>query len=641
MNRALRSGCVAAALVATSGPARADDDRPDLPEATTQPSALPATTELTEAELLRMAEAGETVEIFDERPDKPFDRDTEVRLTGEQLAARGAVDLGTALALLPDVQVRDAGRGGFNIDIRGGRKGAVAILVDGVMVNDPYYGTFDVSTIPITDIVQIRVATTPQSPIDGPGGTAGVIEVITRDAFGSQLVVARLTGSTLQAFGMTGTTRVPLAKRLALRLSASGNAGARDFELPMTTSIDEGRRAATGALRLEYRDGDRRLVVDGSADDRSYLAPPNDLGTNFLLVDRETTYRAQAKFDDKLGRLQLQAQGWAFSLDRASRNFNNVDLENQRSSEELSATRVGGMVLATRPFARDFRWATSATLDHQEATVVESGGDVSGGEVTVLQLAVDGQYERRRFRIDAAAGLAIPIGFGADPWPEGKLVAKYKPLTHLELTATTGYKGRVPSLRERFDISTGNPDLQPENAFHAEVRAIEQRDGIRLEVAPFYRQTHGTVRVSTDPADMMRLTNLGELDIYGVDLQGRVSVHAMIEVGGSYNYIRAKSDTSDDPLDRLPRHRADAWVQATPLAKLSALARVRYAGEAIESGMITDAHFLVEGTLTAALSRAYLAVVRVEDALDEAPATRSGFTTAGRVVSVVLQGTWE
>ena len=132
--------------------------------ASTQPAAPAA---LTDEELLALSQ-GEAIEIFDERPDKPFDRDTEVRLTGEQLAARGAVDLASALALLPDVTVRDAGRGGFNIDIRGGRKGAVAILIDGIAANDPYYGTFDVSTIPITDIVQIRVSTTPQSPIDVP-----------------------------------------------------------------------------------------------------------------------------------------------------------------------------------------------------------------------------------------------------------------------------------------------------------------------------------------------------------------------------------------------------------------------------------------------------------------------------------------
>ena len=61
----------------------------------------------TDAQLLEES-LKETIEIFDERPDKPFDRDTEIRLTGEQLAARGAVDLGTALALLPDVTVRDA-----------------------------------------------------------------------------------------------------------------------------------------------------------------------------------------------------------------------------------------------------------------------------------------------------------------------------------------------------------------------------------------------------------------------------------------------------------------------------------------------------------------------------------------------------
>src|SRR5690242_3645358 len=75
------------------------------------------TPELTDEELAQMSEA-ETIEVFDERPDKPFDRDTEVKLTNEQMVRRGATDLATALALLPDVTVRDGGRGGFNVDIR-------------------------------------------------------------------------------------------------------------------------------------------------------------------------------------------------------------------------------------------------------------------------------------------------------------------------------------------------------------------------------------------------------------------------------------------------------------------------------------------------------------------------------------------
>src|SRR5688572_19121410 len=87
--------------------------------------------ELTDEDLLRLAEEqAEVIEIWDERPDKPYDRDTQVRLTGEELARRGATDLASALALIPEINVREVGRGGFNIDIRGARKGAVRVLID-------------------------------------------------------------------------------------------------------------------------------------------------------------------------------------------------------------------------------------------------------------------------------------------------------------------------------------------------------------------------------------------------------------------------------------------------------------------------------------------------------------------------------
>ncbi|MGE3547075.1 MAG: TonB-dependent receptor, partial [Kofleriaceae bacterium] len=120
-----------------AAPPEADTPQPpsDQPSVTTQtpPEGL------TDEQLVELAGA-EVIEIVAERPDKPFDRDTTVRLTGEELAQRGATDLASALALLPDVAVRDVGRGGFNIDVRGARKGSVAIMIDGVNVTDPYYG---------------------------------------------------------------------------------------------------------------------------------------------------------------------------------------------------------------------------------------------------------------------------------------------------------------------------------------------------------------------------------------------------------------------------------------------------------------------------------------------------------------------
>ncbi len=599
------------------------------------------TAALTDEELVELSQA-ETVEIFDERPDKPFDRDTQVRLTGEQLAARGATDLATALSLLPDVTVRDVGRGGFNVDIRGARKGAVSILIDGVLVSDPYYGTFDVSTIPITDIVQIRMATTPQSPIDGAGGPGGVIEVITRDAYGEQLVIARATGDSLPSVGVTGTARVPLTRALALRIAMSGLAGARDMELPSNASIGEQRRAATGSTRLEYREGPTRVAVDGFLDDRHYVSPPSEeVATSpILLVDRETTMRAQAKADLKRDKLQLQAQGWVHHLSRRSRYFRDPELTNMSSFETLRALRVGGMALATHPIGKDSRWAASASVDRANADVTNTANHVEG-DTMMLEAAGNYQYEVKTVRVDAAAGIAVPIGVGADPWPEGKLGVHWRPsFGPLEVVGTAARKGRVPSLRERFEPG-GNPALGPEMMSHVELRGIyDVKESVRVELAPFYKRSNGTVRASTDPADMGMLVNLGSLSFYGVDTQVRVMLPRENSVGGSYSYIQVKGET-ENPIDRLPHHRADLWISAKAGRRVTLVARGRYVGESLDKMTTVPSYALIEVTATAQLSRELMAVLRIDDLLDERPETRSGYFAPGRVVMLVLQGQWE
>jgi len=616
----------------------------DAPPAASAPAAPDAPAEgISDVALEKLSE-GETVEIFDERPDKPFDRDTEVRLTGAELAARGATDLGSALALLPDVTVRDAGRGGFNIDVRGARKGAVSVLIDGVLVSDPYYGTFDVSTIPITDIVQIRVATTPQSPIDGPGGPGGVIEVHTRDAIGPQAVIGRITGDSLPSFGMTGTARVPLAQHLALRLSASGLGGARDLQLPSDAAIGEDRHAVTGAGRLEYRDGDRRIAIDGFLDDRHYISPPSDeVRSTILMIDRETTARASIKADDKIGALQLQAEAWTQYLARRSRFFADPALTSEVQIENLQALRSGAMALATMPFCKDFRWALSTTVDFEKAVVSDIMNNAVRGKTMLVEPAGDLQYEHKQFRADLAVGAAIPFGVGASPWPEAKAVAKYKPRPDLEVTATGAYKGRVPSLRERFDVANGNPDLGPERIAHAELRAVEHvSDRLHLEVAPYYKHSKGTIRASTDPRAMGELVNLGIVNYWGIDTVARVTPNPMVELGAAYEYIKARSDdTGDDPLDRLPHHRWEAWVQGHLGQRFSGLARATYFGSSIDQTKQVPGYTLIQANLTAQVTRQYLAVLRVDDLLNERPETRAGYHMAGRVISIVMQGTWE
>jgi outer membrane receptor protein involved in Fe transport len=630
-----------AIVVALGGIAHADTGSGDNVE----PS---APTGMTAAELEQISK-GEAIEIFDERPDKPFDRDTEVRLTGEQLAARGATDLGTALALLPDVTVRDAGRGGTNLDVRGARKGSVSIFIDGVLVSDPYYGTFDVSSIPITDIVQIRVATGPQSPIDGAGGNGAVIEVLTRDAIGPQLVVARFTGDTLPSAGVTATARVSLAPHWGLRVSGSGNASFHAFALPDAMPDLPGQsHNSTGAARLEYRDGATRVAIDGFIDERHYLSPPADDETSqqTLLVDREATKRASVKADTQVGTWQLQGQGWLYHLYRRSLFFSDdeISVPSETSLEALTAFRTGAMVLATRPLGKEWRIAMSSWIDFNQSEVKDLAGDDTKASTTLVELAADAQYEHKTIRIDGSAGLALPFVYmGADPWPEGKLTAKWRPnYGSFELDAIVGRKGRIPSLRERFDPMTGNPSLGAEMIDDFELRAIEQlTERLRIEFAPFYKHQTGTVRSSPNPADDGRLVNLGVLQLYGVDLMARVTLEKRVEVGGAWNYIRATSDVDPtDPLDRLPHNKVEGWVQVTPDPHISLIGRARYFGKSIDQNVALPGNTTLELTATAPINKTWLAVVKCTDLLNAAPEIRAGYHTVGRVVSFVLQGTW-
>jgi hypothetical protein len=443
----------------------------------------------------------------------------------------------------------------------------------------------------------------------------------------------------LPSFGVSGTARVALARRLALRMSASGLMGARDFDVPSGT-VPEGRRAANGAARLEYRNANDRVALDAFIDDRHYVSPPGET-SSILLIDRETTGRGLLKADVKRGKLQLQTQLFAQAMKRRSRNFMDAAMTVEQRTELMSVQRFGGMVLATSPIGKDLRWVASTSLGRDSGEDTVMGRTVSG-ETSIVESAADLQYEKKTVRLDGAAGVAAPIGVGADPWPEAKLVARWRPrFGPIEITATGARKGRVPSLRERFDSQMGgNAGLGPEKMTHAELRVIaEEKDQYRIDVAPFFRRTTGQVRFSTAVG---HLVNLDTLDTYGVDVSARVHPHSLVEIGGAYNYIKLDNcGMATCTLDRLPQHRGEGWVEVTPESRFRFNARAKYFGKFVDQGMNLPAYTTLEASGTATLSRQYMIVLRGDDLLNARPETHAGYFGPGLVVSIVLQGQWE
>lgn len=628
-------------LVLSSGvpSARAEERAP------TEPVWIDASGEADDALFLTPEMTGEVIEVWAERPEKPFERDTELRLTRQQLTQRGATNLAEALDLLPELMVRSAGRGGMQINIRGARKGSIKILIDGVPISDPYYGNFDISSIPVTDIEQIRVSSSPGSPVDGTGGPGGVIEVHTRDAVGATALRGRFEGNSLPTSNAAATVRTMLGDSWAIRLSATGTLGSQAFQVVdaggAMQPLGEERRAALGAARLEYRGPVRRLVVDSWASTRGFTVPPGEDGaSDILVIDSETTTRNSVVADDSIAGWRLLGSAYAQTLRRDSRYFADPAMDEMRRQEDLRANREGASFLASRVLGSSWQIIGSAVIDSESADVRDvDGASVAEGRASLGELASGMRFERGRFQLDAAAGVAIPMGIGASPWPEAKVSAELRPIDGVSFKLIGGHKGRVPTLRERFEDGIGNQALGPEKVLYTELVVLTQPTAwLSTQISTFERRGNGQIRF-----DIMTnaLVNLGELDTRGFEAQAQLFPNDPLGGGLLWAFIDAYAEQGgSDPLDFLPRNRAEAWVRGRLSSHAGGTLRLRFTGEQIDRQNVIDARTTVDVSAYGRLGE-FTGSIRVDNLTDESYPIRAGVLAPGRIISLQLTGDWD
>jgi hypothetical protein len=582
--------------------------------------------------------------VWDERKTKPFDRDTELRLTGDQLAQRGARDLAEALALLPEVNIRDIARGGSQIEIRGARKSSVKVFVDGIPLGDPYRGNFDVTSIPVTDIVEVRISASPASPIDGTGGPGGVVEVHTREAVGARMLIARADVNSLPQERFAASTRTMIGDFFAVRASATGDVGSRDLNAVVPDNqpvkIGEDRRSIAGALRLEYRRGTRRVAIDGSAQTGTYLVPPSETDTGQIIdIDKAVDARLGLVAEDEVGGWRLQGRSYIFTSRRKSLFYPDARLEGPPQVEDVHATSVGGRLLANRPIGEKLQLLGSVNVDSDYGTATTDMSTI-GGRATMSEAATGFKWTPGMVRMDGAVGLAVPLDVGAKPFPEAKLSLKASPLTFLTTRVVGGYKGRLPTLRERFEIGDGNAALGPEKALYAEVGArLEKNDYVDFDVAGYVRHVNGFIRFNQQ---LGMLINIGELTMYGTDMRAIAFPFSPIRGGGSVELVKVKSAFGDDAIDRLPKVRGDLWVDGQWHGRFGGIARWRYVGEMQDQGNTLPDYYLFDLSAYVRIYRDIMANAGVDNMLDKRYLDRAaGIYGVGRVFRLGVQGTFE
>ena len=571
--------------------------------------------------------------------------ESDLRLTGKELAERGVRDVGEAIAMLPDVNLRMSGRGEMIVDIRGARNRSVLVRIDGVPVDEPYFGSFDISSIPVTDIQEIRVSKVPASPGDGIGGSGGVIDITTRPASGKRQLWGQLQGAHPWDGQGSFSGRMRLSDNHALRLSAGGRYARRELEATSAEGapvvlIDQADRVH-GGFRSEHRFKRGLLSTDGWAQRRSYLVPPEpNTRLQVLQIEPQTSIRGALAYRFLFGAWTVQGYGYAqYQLQRWAR-YTDPSLDNALGIESFRSQRQGTGTSVYRPLGERVRLGMHGFFQTDGVEARGVTGDQTQGRVNLLQGASSLRWDiHRRVRLTSAVGVASATR-AATPWPEAKLSLSYRPIDLLNIRLTGGRKGRLPTLRERFEPIYGNPALKPEISNFAELKTtLSPIPQLKFSAAGYIRFTEGFVRFNDERTTRI---NQGSLRVQGLDLRADAKPLEFLRLGTAYAFIHAADrDIANGALENMPQHRVDGWVEAHYRQRLGTWVRARWVDARVEGGGRVPPFVGCDVAVWAKPHEKIRTSFRVENLLDYAQYLRPGVRTPGRTFVLSIDGTWD
>mgnify|MGYP006274904819 FL=1 len=487
----------------------------------------------------------------------------------DEIDRRGHADVVEALRTQPGFTASIGGLNEFRI--RGAEANHILILVDGVEVQLPADGSYELGNLNVGEIARIEVLRGPQSALWGSAAMSGVVSITTRGA-GEQ------TGASGRAEVAAGTdshlsASVGLSTRgargfLALNASTTSDRG-YDLSQDVDGTTDP-RRATSFRLRGEY-EPTQWLTLGGSLrrverveafDDTAFPFEPGDPKEDYV-VDGDNT-RRDTETTGSLYAVAEQMDG---------------QLRHELRYSTLDGDRVfefGGFPSAQSFGRRQARYKVSYGFDGPAATARQLVTAMAEWEEARYDNDFIAEEKRRATRSVALEyrgafdnGLSLQAGLRHDDNEDFRDVTTWSvsaawdiPGSGTRLRAGAGTGQVNPTFIEQFGFSgdfVGNPDLKPESLSSWEV-GIEQEllDG-RGEIALTWFDQRITDRIATEETaggDDRAVNIGGDSTQRGVELSARLQATDAVRLDLAYTWTDA-DDPDGSATIRVPEHVVD------------------------------------------------------------------------------------
>jgi vitamin B12 transporter len=452
--------------------------------------------------------------------------------------------------------------------IRGGRNRQVAILIDGVNVNDPssFNGDFDLRQIDINQIESIEVLKGASSTLYGSGAATGVINIIlkksSKDSFAGTFTTSIGTNSSSENNNFSGeefSTNFNFNGTLGkvdylLGLNANGSSGLSAAESTTNSAFEEDNFSRQNVLlKVNYAVNDKLKIgllssydefstdFDGfDYDPVTFASIPADKDNNSTSVQKRVGVNADYSY--KNGELKIRT--FLTEIDR-----------NETPSNDFFYGEVYGFdVYNNYKFNDQLSFLVGFTSQFQDMiqktsySTIEEG---SGKQHFYDPYVSVNYFSEAGFNISAGTRLNIHSEYGNNFVFDVNPSYNFK-IAENDIKVFASYSTAfiAPTLSEIFTKLPTLDELLPEEDVTVEGGFdVALGNKINLSATYFYREE--TNKIGYDPATYQTINDLGTFSAKGLETEISYKASQKLNLLANYTYI----DRDENLLLKIPQNK--------------------------------------------------------------------------------------
>ena len=457
----------------------------------------------------------------------------------------------------------------FRLKIRGFEGQRIVLLYDGIPIYEPFFNSFDLKTITMEEIENIKIIKGASSVLYGPNAMGGIVNVITRRPDPPSLSLTT-SYDTQEAFNLASTGSLRWDKVFFSGFFSYDKSDGFKWNQDGTrTSMENSgysRANFTGKVYF-YPNEKSEILFEAGYYTSEYGIPS---ATEYYRP-RYWRFKDWDRWQFNLGgtfsffkRGNLKVRSYYVRHFNVLDAYTGPDFNDLQWESTYKNDSYGAFLLGSLPFASQNEWKFSLNFRDDRVRTQDDVREVwEEFQHQTLSLGLESHFRLNpRWRLIAGASLDHLKKFTGENKTSLNPIAglKFNPSEYVDIHISVSQKSRFPSMRSLYSSQNGNPDLNQERGTSYELGFLYERDFL-FSGAVFYNKINDLIQ-SVRLLDGSRTNlNIGQACIAGFEMEFSKAFR-WLDLSVNYTYLDGVNEDADRPLDLVPKSQLNFVLNA-------------------------------------------------------------------------------